>query len=215
MKKGSLLLLPVIILFFAGYVVISHNIDDKNKDENIPDEQTSTKVYEVGDIIDAFNNVYVYYNGNVNSTWGDNIADDGYNLGLKYQCVEFIKRYYYECFSHKMPVEHGYAKDFFNREVRDSYLNKERNLYQYKNPSYTKPKTHDIIVFDATPQTPFGHVAIITRVKKDCVEFIQQNPGPYGNSRGVLPLVYKNKCWQIVNKELLGWLRKPKYDDLN
>ena len=43
-----------------------------------------------GTAIDSYNNVTVYYNGRVGSTNGRNTAPDGYNLGMKYQCVEFL-----------------------------------------------------------------------------------------------------------------------------
>ncbi len=52
------------------------------------------RTYEVGDKVDSLNGVYVYYNSNVGNVSGRNLASDGYNLGLKYQCVEFVKRYY-------------------------------------------------------------------------------------------------------------------------
>lgn len=183
-------------------------------DNNLTTQDSIPKRYQVGDIVDAFNNVFVYYNGSFDNVLGEHITSDGYNLGLKYQCVEFVKRYYYQCFDHRMPVEHGYAKEFFDKEVRDGYLNKDRKLYQFSNPGYTKPKIHDILVFDATPTMPYGHVAIISRVDKDRIEFVQQNPGPKGKSRGVLPLIYKDKQWSVDNSDILGWLRKPKYDDV-
>jgi hypothetical protein len=46
----------------------------------------------VGQKIDSLNGVYVFYNGKVSNVSGRNKAPDGYNLGLKYQCVEFVKR---------------------------------------------------------------------------------------------------------------------------
>lgn len=58
--------------------------------------------FSVGQQIDSLNGVYVYYNGGVENVTGRNITEDGYNLGLKYQCVEFVKRYYYEYLNHKI-----------------------------------------------------------------------------------------------------------------
>src|ERR1035438_10622271 len=52
--------------------------------------------YQVGQEIDRLNSVAVFYNGGVSHTSGRHSAPDGYKLGLKYQCVEFVKRYYYE-----------------------------------------------------------------------------------------------------------------------
>ena len=60
---------------------------------------------EVGTIIDSYNGVNIYYNGNnFKNVLGRNVSEDGYNLGLKYQCVEFVKRYYYKRYGHKMPT---------------------------------------------------------------------------------------------------------------
>ena len=68
---------------------------------------------EIGDKVDSLNGVFVYYNHSVGNVSGRNTTADGYNLGLKYQCVEFVKRYYYENLNHKMPNSYGHAKDFF------------------------------------------------------------------------------------------------------
>lgn len=59
--------------------------------------------HAVGDPLDTLNGVIVYYNGGVSHDCGRNVAADGYNLGMKYQCVEFVKRYYYEYLQHEMP----------------------------------------------------------------------------------------------------------------
>ena len=69
-------------------------------------------IYDVGQKIDTLQGVYVYYNGGVGNIEGREVTKDGYNLGLRYQCVEFVKRYYYEALLHKMPDSYGHAKDF-------------------------------------------------------------------------------------------------------
>lgn len=43
--------------------------------------------------LDSLNGVVVYYNDGMGAVHGRNTVD-GYNVGLKYQCVEFVKRYY-------------------------------------------------------------------------------------------------------------------------
>ena len=49
--------------------------------------------YRVGQEVDNLDGVVVFYNGGVAHTSGRNLAPEGYNLGIKYQCVEFVKRY--------------------------------------------------------------------------------------------------------------------------
>ena len=106
--------------------------------------------YYIGKKIDSFNNVSVYYNGNPKNVNGRNLTKDGYNLGLNYQCVEFVKRYYYEHYNHKMPDAYGHAKDFFDSKVKDGDLNSKRNLIQYTNPSKNKPKVGDLVIFSGS-----------------------------------------------------------------
>lgn len=163
---------------------------------------------EVGEKIDSLNNVYVYYNDNVGNVIGRNVQN-GYNIGLKYQCVEFVKRYYYEFYNHKMPDSYGHALSFYNPSLKDGELNTQRDLTQFNNPSKSKPMVGDLIVLDATLTNSYGHVAIISDVKDDKIEIIQQNPGPSGPSREIFKLKKnENSLWSIQNDRVLGTLRK-------
>lgn len=194
MKKRILIILGILILAVIGFF-------------------TSKKInlnpnYEVGQKVDELNGVVVYYNGGVGNVDGRALSKDGYNLGLKYQCVEFVKRYYYEELSHKMPDTYGHAKDFFNSKITDGEINKQRNLKQFKNPSKSKPKINDLVIYSGTILNKYGHVAIISNVTKNKIEIIQQNPGPYGSSREKYELTNDKGKWRIENDRILGWLRK-------
>lgn len=160
-----------------------------------------------GDIVDSLDGVYVYYNGNVGSTYGRNTAPDGYNIGLKYQCVEFVKRYYYEHYGHKMPDPYGHAVSFFDPELKDGETNTRRGLTQYANGGKTRPQKGDLLVYNATVFNPYGHVAIVAGIDEGTVTVIQQNPGPGGDSRETLGIRYKNGSWIVNNRRILGWLR--------
>ncbi|MGB0871215.1 MAG: CHAP domain-containing protein [Flavobacteriales bacterium] len=159
--------------------------------------------YKTGEIIDQFNDVNVYYNGSMNHVSGRNVLN-GYNLGLKWQCVEFVKRYYYKHLKHKMPNSYGHAKSFYNPKVSDGKLNKDRNLLQYSNPSQYKPEANDIIIFGEHSGNSYGHVAIVTKVNTQSIEIIQQNKLPI---RQTYKLIYKNNAWFIDNSRVLGRLR--------
>ena len=161
---------------------------------------------KVGEKIDSFNGVNVYFNGEVGNIEGRNLTSDNYNLGLKYQCVEFVKRYYYKHLNHKMPNSYGHAKDFFNPNIKDGQMNTERNLVQFTNLSTKKPKVDDLLVFSATSWNPYGHVAIISKVNDSEIEIVQQNVG--NHSRKNLTLRVENGKWKIDNLQILGWLRK-------
>ena len=161
-----------------------------------------------GKVIDNFNGVDIYYNGKVANIQGRNVTSDGYNLGLKYQCVEFVKRYYYEFYNHQMPNSYGNAKDFFSYSIPDGDINADRGLRQFKNPSYARPKIGDLLVFGATQWNEFGHVAIISNVKNNTIEIAQQNPGRNNPSRKSYSLNSNDGSFSIGSPYVLGWLRK-------
>lgn len=164
--------------------------------------------HAVGDVIDSFNGVNVYFNGGVNHVSERHLAADGYNIGLKYQCVEFVKRYYYQVFNHKMPDSYGHAKDFFDVSLASGALNSRRNLFQYHNGSGDLPGPGDLLVYKASLLNRYGHVAIVTAVdpQQKYIEIIQQNAGPFSASRERHALVVEQGRWRVQNARLLGWL---------
>lgn len=187
--KRILLFLSLIVI--AGIAIVSYRSFFK----------------QIGDKVDSFNGVAVYYNGSVGNISGRNVASNGYNLGMKYQCVEFVKRYYFEFYHHQMPNSYGNAKDFFNPKYGDGELNKERDLLQFKNGGAYKPKVGDLLVFNQTKFNQFGHVAIVSKVMQNEIEIVQQNPGPFGSSRAEIDLKKINDGWMLGSKNVLGWLR--------
>lgn len=205
MGSGLLFLLKDYIsfpekIFKKDSTQVSNNTDKKSKNVKL------SKIS--GKIIDQFNGVKVYDNGNVRNVSGRNTTKDGYNLGLKYQCVEYVKRYYYEVFNHKMPDSYGHAKEFYNTNLSDGSFNDARALFQYKNGSQLKPRTHDLLVYGAASFNQFGHVAIVTQVTANSVECIAQNLGKGNGTRRTYPLVNNNGLWTIEEPYILGWLRK-------
>ncbi|MBE0424900.1 MAG: CHAP domain-containing protein [Lutibacter sp.] len=184
-------LLPILVLICLATISCNNNANSRKK---------------IAQPIDSFNNVQVFYNGGFSKIHGRNVTPDGYNLGLKYQCVEFVKRYYFEHLNHKMPNSYGHAKDFFNGGVKDGGINKQRNLIQYRNPSRSKPKVNDLLIFSGSKSNKYGHVAIVSKVTGNRIEIIQQNVGT--TTRASLKLNNKNSKWNIVNSQVLGWLRK-------
>ncbi len=186
---------------------------DWKSDDSSTKKKKNKKSYKASppataSVVDEFNGVKVYYNGQVGNVYGRNTTADGYNLGLRYQCVEFAKRYYYEYFDHKMPNSYGHAKDFFDRSLNDGAYNKARDLKQYKNNGRHKPKKNDLLVYGATPYNGFGHLAIITNVNQNSIGIIQQNPGLGNPTRETIPMSTSNGRFKIEYQYILGWLRK-------
>lgn len=163
---------------------------------------------KVGEKIDELNGVAVYYNGYIATVIGRNKTADGYNIGLKYQCVEFVKRYYFEYLGHRMPDSYGHAYDFFNIHLKNGEVNIRRDLVQFINGNGDKPQADDIIVFAPTTFNPYGHIAIVSRVDYNAIEIVQQNPGPFSSSRERFYLVFENNKFRVENNRVLGWLRK-------
>src|SRR5262249_17389786 len=116
---------------------------------------------------------------------------------------------YYERFDHKMPDSYGHAKDFFDQHLKDGQKNDKRGLIQFSNPSSSKPRPEDLIIFSGNLLNRFGHVAIIAKVTNQNIEIAQQNPGPFGDSRETITLELTNGRWGIKNDRVLGWLRMP------
>lgn len=166
-----------------------------------------------GQKVDELNGVAVFYNGSVDNVSGRNVSRDGYNIGLKYQCVEFVKRYYYERLGHKMPDSYGHAKDFFDENLGDGEWNVKRALFQFANGSKSRPAVDDLIVFGPTAFNAYGHVAIISKVSDHQIEIVQQNPGPFGSSRDQFSIKQRDGRWFIDNSRVLGWLRAETKQD--
>ena len=178
-----------------------------NSDTPPQNEKTiEPKKLEIGMVVDSLNGVYVFYNGEIGHI-GQRNTKNGYNIGLTFQCVEFVKRYYYEYFHHKMPDSYGNAKDFFDPNVKDGKLNAKRGLLQFSNPSKSKPKINDLLIMDKTSSNPYGHVAIVSNVNNDEMEIIQQNPGPTAPSRARFAVFRTGNKYLVGNARILGWLR--------
>lgn len=162
-----------------------------------------------GDVIDSYNGIPVHYNGGIAHEDGRNMSADGYNLGLRWQCVEFVKRYYFEHYRHRMPETRGNARDFFDKDIASGALNPARGLLQFGNDGATFPQVGDIVIFDGWILNPYGHVAIVTRIDSKEIEIVQQNPGPFGASREHFAIDMEDGKAHVAARRLLGWLRHP------
>ncbi|KEI97349.1 amidase [Clostridium botulinum A2B7 92] len=197
--KGLISLIIIVILFIVGKTFVSNKLH----------QMLLHKENSIGDVLDSYKEVNVFYNGNnYGENHGKSYSKDGYYYGYKWQCVEYVKRFYYEAKDHKMPDGYGDAKDFFDINTEQGHLNRKRGLIQYRNEENEKPKVDDLLVFT---DTKFGHVVIVTEVGDDYIEVIQQNMG--SSSRDKFTLKYKNKKYFIGGKRSpAGWLRKVNYN---
>lgn len=160
---------------------------------------------EPGTPLDSLYGVVVYHNGSMSNVSGRNVVD-GYNVGLRYQCVEFVKRYYLEHYGHRMPNSYGHAKDFFDVSVKDGALSIDRGLLQFTNPSASKPAVGDLLILDGWRGNAYGHVAIVSAVEDGELEVVQQNTG---STRGTYDVYLNDGKWRVDSDRVLGWLRMP------
>ncbi len=160
----------------------------------------------IGRVLDTYRGINVYDNGLLFFRgYGRHYAPDGYYYGQKWQCVEFIKRFYHDARGHKMPDTMGHAKSFFDEDLPDGALNQRRGLVQYRNGSRQKPSPDDLLVFT---DTKYGHVGIVTQTGDDFIEIIQQNI--LGRTRQRLSLIASNGHYFVTEpRQPAGWLRKP------
>tara|TARA_Y100000385_G_C13056776_1_gene622395 strand:+ start:627 stop:1220 length:594 start_codon:yes stop_codon:yes gene_type:complete len=189
------------IIFFSGLLTFiffgEGEIHSKNKIDSINESSI------VNTVIDQYKGVKIYLNGSISKNHGRNLTKDGYNLGLKWQCVEFVKRFYFLNYEHKMPDTYGHAKDFFDKNVKSGW-NSRRAMTQYVNGSKKSPKVDMILVFDRNNLNPFGHIAIISEVKRESITIAQQNWGT--QTRMQLPIKVNNNQYFIDHPDVLGWL---------
>ena len=160
---------------------------------------------DCGAVLLTHNDVSVISNGfGVSSCdGGRNLDNDGYSYGIKWQCVEFVRRYYKDHLNHSMPNKYGNAVDYFRQGIPHGGRNTERDLIQYYNGKTEKPKPDDLLVCP-NMAGGLGHVAIIKSVTESEVHIIQQNSFP---SIRAIPLSNSEERWTI-EEDCIGFLRK-------
>jgi len=101
-------------------------------------------------------------------------------VGLKWECVEYVQRYYYLEYSMNLYSLSGglNARDFYGHAAN-------MQLTAYANGGSTAPQVGDILCFSQT-SSGLGHVAIIRAVGSSTVPVIQQtvkngDTGPNGS----------------------------------
>ena len=189
----------ITIFFLLGVMIFLTGCSKIFQDNKENAKSTYNINYKIGDKVDEYKGVNVYFNGkDYVKSQGLSYSSDGYYYGYKWQCVEFVKRFYYDVYKHKMPEAYGNAKDFFDKNLPQGGINTKRDMIQYINGENEKPKADDLLVFN---DTKFGHVAVICKVNASSVDVIQQNV--YGKSR----VTYSLK--KTGDNYVIGSRRKP------
>ncbi len=161
----------------------------------------------VGRSLDSYRNIEVFDNGLLYfRAYGRHYSSNGYYYGQKWQCVEFIKRFYFDAFGHRLPDVMGHAKDFFDPVLSHGGYNARRDMVQFLNGGDEPPAPDDLLVFR---DTEYGHVAIVVSIDADRVQVIQQNI--IGLPRQTFTLQRMNGAYLITSpRSPAGWLRVTK-----
>ncbi|MES2981247.1 MAG: CHAP domain-containing protein [Verrucomicrobiota bacterium] len=217
--KRSLLLLNTAALLGCLLFTIQHIFGDEKakgasaepaKIEEIPSPEKAKVVpaepVKVGDVVATYRTIPVYSNGDKYTlSYGKNFSDKQYYFGQKWQCVEFVKRFYHDAFNHRMPSVWGNAVGYYDPTVVHGKMNQDRGMFQFKNGGASSPQPDDLLVFD---MAPYGHVSVITAVRENEIEVVQQNIA--GKPRQTYVLDKKDGLFSIVAKNKpIGWLRLP------
>lgn len=163
-----------------------------------------TDRFFIGRKIDSYMDVPVYYNGLIfYKSYGKNYSKDGYYYGRKWQCVEYVKRFYYDKFNHEMPNVMGNAKDFFDKKIKNGEINKDRNLVQFWNGQGELPQINDLIVIE---NKRYGHVGIVSKVTESEIEIVQQNA--WIKTKEKFKIINNNGKKEVGgSNKPIGWLR--------
>ena len=181
-KNKFLGVILICLSLFAIYFLIQQNFFSNSPTssaeiKNALAQSDALSIENCGDSLGSFNDVTAYYNaGGINSCgnrhWS---SDSSYSYGFKWQCVEYVRRYYYDYLNHKMPDRWGNASDYFRANIPSGSMNTERDLVQYHNGNI-RPQVNDLLVFQYMAGG-LGHVSIVTNVTDSTVSTIAQNIG--------------------------------------
>nr|P90518.2 RecName: Full=Glutathionylspermidine synthase [Crithidia fasciculata]AAC48361.2 glutathionylspermidine synthetase [Crithidia fasciculata] len=136
-------------------------------------------------------------------------------MGVKWQCVEFVRRYLASrkavWMTSLCTAEEVWREENLFVDVRDG-----RPVEVVRTPNKSTgpaPAVADIVVWGEGPETPFGHVAIVTEVCASCVRVAEQNQGfekwpedvPF--SREIAMRTTESGEVELLDEDpLLGWV---------
>jgi len=165
-----------------------------------------------GTVVGTFNNVPAYSNCSNSCTSCNNNCKsynyiDGNYIGIKWQCVEYVRRYYYIVYGLDLASLHSgdaHAKTFYDNATT-------MGLYRYADGGQTPPAVGDILVSDGGN---YGHVAIVKSIAGDQLCTIQQNFLNDGNDGDLcLTISETGGNYSIEGFSdgypIRGWLRAP------
>ena len=167
----------------------------------------------------ASTNVPAYSSNYTSSSDGGRQRVYGVFTGYRWQCVEFARRWLLM----RKTCTFRDVSNAWNMWAGLPYIERvtdgERfRLHPVSNGSLTPPKEDSLLIYSQGPRTPYGHVAIITKVTSDYVYIAEQNnlfhywPGDYARRQR---LRFHNGRYYIEDPDpLFGWMEIENNDKL-
>ena len=143
--------------------------------------------------------------------------EDGIHTGLKWQCVEFARRYWIKHFAavlRKIPIASEIWQQTFAWAL-PLESNKIVPIERFENGSHVIPMVGDLLIYGQHPNQRTGHVAVIVEVNENCVRVAEQNRyndklwvgGHYSHE---IEMTVENGGFYLHDHDcpaMLGWMR--------
>lgn len=159
----------------------------------------NTAAQSFGDAMGTYGGVTAYYNpsGYVSNEYNLN---NTVNTGMKWQCVEYVNRYYHQIYGMNIRISGQNAVDYYGNAD-------QRGLDAYPNGGLVAPQPGDILCLSGNT---YGHVAIIREVNASNIRVIQQNSGSADYVNFSFPRTGNNINGTQLGSAytVQGWLRK-------
>jgi chitodextrinase len=152
--------------------------------------------------IGDFSSVKINSNGDITNLSNDYYSVNGVTTGMKWQCVEYVNRYYLQVYNKNIRIPGTDAKDYYKTAT-------DRGLSAYPNDGSVLPQPGDILVSEGGT---YGHVAIVREVTENRVYVAQQNWfNGHGDVKAPLSKVGNHLDGFGGSKTYIvkGWLRLP------
>lgn len=158
-----------------------------------------------GTLVGAYNGVNCYSNGFSGNVSNEYNYVNGTNTGMKWQCVEFVNRYYLMYYNQNIRVAGHNAIDYYPNASA-------HGLNPYPNNGTNSPQVGDVLCFSGNT---YGHVALIREIGSNYLKVIQQNVTNSASDINYnVTMTYNNGQYNVSGASIgsgyscQGWLRR-------
>ncbi len=159
----------------------------------------------------ASSNVPAYSNGNDTYYSNENSFLYGVYMGLKWQCVEYARRWTFIRKSSIFQSVEG-ANDMWTQLTYIERVSDKQQfpLKRHSNGSPNPPINESYLIYPIQKDMPYGHVAVIVEVLPNAIRVAEQNfyfyywPNNYARE---IPVVFRDGLYYIGDQYVVyGWI---------